>query len=138
MSESSIDQDVDAGDGLRVLLVEDEPLALKASQQYLSWVGCRVDAAANATKAFELAKLRVPDVVVCDWWLGGKRSGVDVARHLQQIHDVKVIFVTGQPLDELRDVTNDIAVFRYLRKPVALTVLAETIAEIRSSGYGSS
>lgn len=119
---------------LKVLLVEDEPAALEASRQYLSRSGWCVDAASNASQALQMAKQNIPDVLVCDWRLGDGGTGVDVARELQQLYPVKVIFVTAHPLDELREAAFDLDVLRYLRKPISLVILASTIEEIRKTG----
>ena len=114
----------------RVLIVEDEPSASEASKLFLSRRGFEVETATQADEAIEKALEYKPDVVVCDWQLGGPKSGVDVARELQQQNDVSIIFVTAYPLDELRDATTDIRVLRYLRKPISLISLAETIEAI--------
>lgn len=112
-----------------VLIVEDEPAAREASERYLVFVGYEVATAANAREAFEKAAVLDPDVVVCDWRLGEGPDGTTVARELQKRHNVPIIFVTAHPIDELRDVTEDILVSRYIRKPVQLTALAKAIDE---------
>jgi CheY-like chemotaxis protein len=118
--------------GVRVLIVEDEPSAREASMRFLDRCGCEVATAGEANEAIEQAEQLQPDVVVCDWQLGGSKTGVDVARELQQRYNVHIIFVTAYPLDELRNASNGIRVHRYLRKPISLNSLAETIASIPS------
>lgn len=112
-----------------VLIVEDEPAAREASERYLVFVGHEVATAANAREALEKAEALHPDVVVCDWRLGDGPDGTTVARELQKKHNVAIIFVTAHPIEELRDVTEDILVSRYIRKPVQLTALARAIDE---------
>lgn len=112
-----------------VLIVEDEPAAREASERYLIFIGHEVATAANASEALEKAEALDPDVVVCDWRLGSGPDGTTVARELQKRYNVPIIFVTAHPIEELRDVTEDILVSRYIRKPVQLTALARAIDE---------
>ncbi|MBT8086126.1 MAG: response regulator [Woeseia sp.] len=111
----------------RVLIVEDEAAAREASERYLGFVGHDVATAADANEAFARATAVNPEVAICDWRLGGGPDGTVVARELQQRYGTSIIFVTAHPLDELRDVTEDIRVTRYLRKPVQFPQLIEAI-----------
>lgn len=113
----------------KVLVVEDEPNAREASRLYLSHCGHEVTTAANAESAIQQAEEQQPDVLVCDWRLGAGGSGVDVAREIQRRYATPVIFVTAYPIDELVEATADLAVSRYLKKPVSLAVLAAAIAK---------
>jgi CheY-like chemotaxis protein len=119
---------VDTVDEIAVLIVEDEQLAREASERYLDHCGYRVATAASALQALDQAADMAPDVLVCDWRLGGDLDGVYIARQLQQRFGTRIVFVTAYPLDQLREVTGDLEVARYLRKPFSLTILAETIA----------
>ena len=110
-----------------VLIVEDEPAALRASELYLTHVGFDVATAANASEAMERAAEHIPDVVVCDWRLGAGPDGADVARELQRRHRAAIIFVTAHSIDDLRAVTKDIEVASYMRKPLQLSTLASAI-----------
>lgn len=114
----------------RVLVVEDEPSAREASQRYLAHCGYQVQAAADASAALASAADNPPDLAVCDWRLGGGDDGVDVARALQEAHGTAVIFATARPLDELREVTRDLNVTAYLRKPISLRALASVIESV--------
>jgi DNA-binding response OmpR family regulator len=113
----------------RILIVEDEPNAREASRLYLSHCGHDVATAADAESAIREAERQEPDVLVCDWRLGAGGSGVDVARAIQNRYATPVIFVTAHPIDELIEATADLAVSRYLKKPVSLAILAEAIAK---------
>lgn len=114
----------------RVLIVEDDPSAREASRLYLEHCGYDVMAAPNAEAAFRLALKNVPDVIVCDWHLGGGPSGVDVARCLQSEHGMPVIFMTAYPVEELREAANDIDIVCVLKKPLSLPVLVAALAEL--------
>jgi CheY-like chemotaxis protein len=66
-------------------------------------------------------------VLVSDWQLGGRLTGVDIARTLQQRYGLAVVLVTGKPLAHLRALCHDIDVSGYFRKPVSLASLARLI-----------
>jgi DNA-binding response OmpR family regulator len=113
----------------RVLVVEDEQSARDACERYLKIFGHDVAVAADAEEALALAKDRPPDVVICDWRLGGGPDGAHVARELQRRFDCSVIFVTAHPIDKLREATPDINVKQYMRKPVQLASVVKAIDE---------
>lgn len=115
---------------IRVLIVEDEPSAREASGRYLRHCGHNVDTAADASEALKLASAHPPDVAVCDWWLAGKRDGVEVARELQKKYGVSIIFVTAHPLEQLRNAARDLSVSRFMRKPLSLPKLAEALRTV--------
>jgi CheY-like chemotaxis protein len=113
----------------KIMIVEDEPNAREASRLYLSYCGHDVATAENAESAMRQAERQEPDVLVCDWRLGAGGSGVDVARAIQNRYATPVIFMTAYPIDELVEATADLAVSRYLKKPVSLAVLADAISK---------
>lgn len=115
---------------IRVLIVEDEASAREASRRYLEFMGYVVETAASASEAESTATDFRPQVVVCDWRLAGTRDGIDVARFMKSSYDARIILVTAYPLDELKDRTDGMGVNRYLRKPISLTALADTIDDI--------
>ena len=113
----------------RVLVVEDEPATLMATADYLAGLGHYVKAAADSQSAREEVERHCPEVVICDWRLGAGEDGVELARDLQQNMDVKIIFTTGYPIDDLRKVTQGLDVSDYFQKPVFLRRLADAIAK---------
>lgn len=116
--------------GLTVLIVEDEAAARVATLSYLQYCGHRVAAAGTATEAIEKARELHPDVLICDWQLGGCRDGIDVARLLQNEQDVDVIFVTAHALNELRKSAPDLRTVDCLRKPISLGTLAAAVGSV--------
>jgi CheY-like chemotaxis protein len=74
--------------GMRCLVVDDDPVILEASRTLLAQWGCRVDAVETAAEALRL--LAEPatryDVLLCDLQLAGAEDGmevIDAARRLQ-------------------------------------------------------
>jgi DNA-binding response OmpR family regulator len=117
---------------MNVLIVEDDSFAREASERYLDHLGYPVRAAASATEAESIAVRHTPDVVICDWRLGGKRDGAELARALQRRYGASIIFITAHPLNELRRRTGDLRVARYLRKPISLSILVNVLESIRA------
>jgi DNA-binding response OmpR family regulator len=112
----------------RVLIVEDDADARRAMQSYLQRRGLEIECASNAEEAIQRSSNRPPEVVICDWQLGGRTDGVGAAAEIQQRCGARVIFVTAHRLSHLRRVTGRISVAGYLRKPVTLSVLADVVA----------
>jgi CheY-like chemotaxis protein len=123
--------------GLRVLVVEDEDGSRIATRRYLQNCGHDVEAAGSATEALEKAAELRPEVLVCDWKLAGKQGedGIDVARYLQRMYGVAVIFVTAYTLNELRSNIGDLGSVDCLRKPVSLRTLAAVVDSVTAATH---
>jgi CheY-like chemotaxis protein len=124
MNKSMDDTTASAG---RVLVVEDEDASREALAEYLGQCGYQVESVGTAAAAMALSLRWRPDVLVSDWQLGGRLTGVDIARTLQQRYGLAVVLVTGKPLAHLRALCHDIDVSGYFRKPVSLASLARLI-----------
>ena len=111
---------------VRILLVEDEVDARRAIAHYLENRGHTVSTAGTAAEAIASAAQALPDVIVCDWRLNGD-NGVEVVRQLQRFGRCAAIFVTAEPLAELRSAAADLDVFSFLRKPVTLERIAAEV-----------
>ena len=79
----------------RVLIVEDEPMLVRALSQFLKRKGCQPVSCMNADDMHqEMAQSRF-DVVICDMHLPGG-SGVDLIREVIQEHkDMTCILVSA-------------------------------------------
>jgi DNA-binding response OmpR family regulator len=115
---------------VRVLVVEDERTTREGVQFLLERSGFDVRSAGDADHAISEAGDWHPDVLVCDWRLGGRRDGVDVAREVQATHGSEVIFITSHPLDALKRNANGVSVRYFLNKPVLPTVLIDALHSV--------
>jgi len=71
------------GFSMRILVVDDQRVALDAVREALEWRGhVVVGEASDATVAIEMAARVSPDVVLVDVWLG-EESGFDLVRALR-------------------------------------------------------
>lgn len=110
-----------------ILLVEDEAWA-RESGAYFEGLGFRVRTAARASEALRQARARLPDVLVVDIRLAGRRTGIDVALDLRrQRPDLPVIVQTGLSDVDLEPYRDHLAGLLVLRKPIRLLELAEII-----------
>lgn len=81
-------------EGLRVIIVEDEPLLLMEMEDMLEDAGCIVAGTATRTSAaLELAAASDYDVALLDMNLGGER--VDAVAECIAKRGLPIIFVTG-------------------------------------------
>jgi two-component system C4-dicarboxylate transport response regulator DctD len=82
-------------EGIRILLIEDDPTVRAGSEQAFRLVGLGVDAFSSAEAACKLITPGFPGIIVTDVKLPGM-SGLDLLRHVKAIDpDVPVILVTG-------------------------------------------
>ena len=84
--------------GTRVLVVDDNAPARDALRGLLAQWGCDVTAVEGGDEAVAQARVRRPDLVLCDLSLGDGDSGVRVVHELQREHGAGLAcaFVTGE------------------------------------------
>ena len=101
----------------RVLVVEDDDDARDALALILASQGYELETAGDGDAAIAIAQAFHPDVLICDWRLPGM-DGVSVARIIQDMEPIPVIFVTAHSVSDLRHRARDIRVHAYLPKPI--------------------
>ena len=116
---------------MRVLIVDDEPDARRRLAVMLAELDVLVvGEAANGAEALDLARERLPDVLLLDVVMPGV-DGLDVARHLRHLPPPRplVIFQTGHgeyAVEAFRQEAVD-----YVMKPVMPEQLAEALDRAR-------
>jgi two-component system response regulator AlgR len=116
---------------LRVLVVDDEPLAVERLQLLLARCeGVAIAGTANdGEAALRIAEAVAPDLVLLDIAMPGM-DGIDVARALSQSSvSPAVIFATA--FDNFAVTAFDIAAVDYLMKPVQLDRLQRALERAR-------
>jgi two-component system, OmpR family, response regulator RegX3 len=116
-----------AGDGERLLLVEDEPSIAQPFSRALAREGFVMVIAGTAEEARAALRDAPPDLVLLDLMLPDA-DGQELARELRASSDVPIIMVTARGSEADRVVGLDIA-DDYVVKPFPL---AETVARIRA------
>lgn len=119
---------VRASNGLgRVLLVDDEPLAVECISEYLDGRGYEVLPASSPRDALALAATRTIDVVVTDLRMGGMDGWQLVAELRRANPGLPALVVTGNA-DALAG--KEDASITVMRKPLALDRLEATLATL--------
>ena len=113
-----------------VLLVEDDPLVLRATRRILESLGCRVVACATAERALLALRHDHFDVVVSDICMKGI-DGVELLRRARALGaTVPFVLVSGVP-DSVRPMEGIAAgAYSYMTKPVAPDLLEATLAKL--------
>jgi two-component system, cell cycle response regulator CpdR len=111
-----------------ILIVEDDPVTARLLTLLLKNDGHDVKTVATAEDAIESGHQVHPDMVVTDWLLQSEKDGIDVARALHADNpEIKILFVTGLPTDQLRKRTRDLPLVEIFEKPLDLDILLETV-----------
>ena len=117
---------------LRVMVVDDEPLAVERLQLLLARLDdvTVVGTANDGEAALRIAEAVAPDLVLLDIAMPGM-DGIDVARALSGLAvDPAVVFVTA--FDNFAVAAFDVAAIDYLMKPVQSERLERALERVRS------
>jgi len=117
---------------LRVLIVDDYPIARRMFTTGLAGYGVDTCEAGDAAEAIAVAAEQSPDVVVLDLFLAGS-SGLEVARELRArkgSESVVIIALSGHASDDYRERAADAGCDLYLVKPCTTDQLVEAIEAI--------
>jgi two-component system KDP operon response regulator KdpE len=121
-------------DARHVLVVDDEPLILRALGASLGAAGYRVTTATDGASALEAAALRQPAAVVLDLRLPDI-DGVEVCRRLREWTDVPVIVVSAMDSEVEKIAALDAGADDYVTKPYSVgELLARLRASLRRAG----
>jgi len=106
-----------------------------ALQMFLSDEGYEVRTATSAENTVREGRSFRPDLLMVDYLLGPGDRGTDVARTLRNdLHDLKVLVMTGLPADEL-DSIKDLREYTVLYKPLDLEQVARSVAQLVGGGH---
>lgn len=82
----------------RAIVVEDEPLIAADIRGILERLGVEVTGeASSAEDAVRVADQGEPDIILADYNLDGRDTGIDAVLRINENHDCPVVFITGFP-----------------------------------------
>lgn len=88
--------DADPNFELRALIVEDEMLIAEELKERLSRLGFEVIGPVDsAEEGIAIATRELPDVILMDIRLKGKKDGIQEAQEIRQLVDLPIIYVTA-------------------------------------------
>jgi len=117
----------------RVVLLEDNDAVRTATELFLNLEGFETRSAASIAEAESiLAEMRPGDILITDYHLEGRLTGMDVLQQVRVRHgrDVPAILLSGDLQSMLRVVKTQIPHCRFLSKPVDTKALLGAIADL--------
>lgn len=116
--------------GANALVVEDEPLIAADLKDVLEDMGVAViGMARTAEQAAREVIRKTPDIVLADYNLDGRKTGVDAVTAFQEQHSCPVIFITGYPDEVLKgeDVEPDFVIVKPYRPEAVQAAVAHCL-----------
>jgi diguanylate cyclase (GGDEF)-like protein/PAS domain S-box-containing protein len=111
-----------------ILIVEDEHIAALDIQQSLEKEGYVVAGHANrGDTAFQLAKALCPDLVLMDIGLKGDMDGIETAKHIREVCDIPIIFLTALANQSILERARLVEPFGYILQPFNARELVDNI-----------
>jgi len=131
MNEGHVNS-VDTQGDVAVLLIDDEPLVLSTLGRILRQSGYRVIAVPTGAEAVRLVKEKCfqPDVVLLDMTIGDLPADTIVAELKQAEPSIRVLLISGYPLDDGATEVIDVGAHGYLQKPFSPDTLQQRIREL--------
>ncbi len=115
----------------RILIVDDEAGYRSTLQAILTAESYEVETAENGEDAIEASQRFCPDVLIADWKLKDRLSGLEVARALRASNPrLATIIITGYSVEQLKAEARDMEDMRVLEKPFGADDLLGMIREL--------
>jgi len=122
---------------LRVLVVDDNPVAREILQEPLSTLTARVDTVATGKEAIATVQQNdatVPyDIVFMDWRMPGM-DGLQTSRHIKGDETLKhppaIVLVTAFGREEVREEAERLQLEGFLVKPVTKSMIVDTLVNV--------
>jgi CheY-like chemotaxis protein len=120
-----------AAAGVKMLVVDDEPIIRQRLQELGENLGFEVAAAANGVEAIRLFRRISPDIVVLDLYMPGI-NGLTVMAKMREIDpECPIILITGYlSYDKLVQVSSGICPDGCLEKPLSIAKTANMILDM--------
>ncbi len=104
---------------IKVLIVEDEVLIIKAIKIFLEKSGFEVKEATTEKEVFNILNNFMPDIILMDIMLhNSEKNGIEIAKEILKKEDIPIIFVTAYTDKEIIEQVKSISPYGYLVKPI--------------------
>lgn len=121
------DQAGTSGQALKVLFVDDEEDFVRTMAERMEMRDLGGEIALSGQQALEMLEDDIPDVMVLDLRMPGI-DGMEVLRRVKKTFpQIEVVIMTGHGSDKDEDEARRLGAFDYLRKPVDIDDLMETV-----------
>ncbi|MBE7502825.1 MAG: response regulator [Verrucomicrobiales bacterium] len=122
---------------LRVLVVDDNPVAREILQEPLRTITAQVDAVASGREAITAVQAQDPtapyDIVFMDWRMPGM-DGLQASRHIKSDetlrHPPHIVLVTAFGREEIREEAERLQLDGFLVKPVTKSMIVDTLVNV--------
>ncbi|MGC4002343.1 MAG: response regulator [Pirellulales bacterium] len=119
--------------GLRIVVVEDNPDSAQTLRMLLKLLGHQVEVAFDGRSALDVCATFRPQVVISDLGLPGELNGFGVAKHLKSTTDRPtpyLIALSGYTQDQRAGDLSEMVFDLHLLKPVDLKRLKEVLSQV--------
>jgi len=123
------------GNGIKVLLVDDDANLVRSAGMYLRDAGYQVLEANSGEEGFKLAKTGLPDIIILDIEMAPGIDGPEVLGLLRQYpatEKIPVVFLTAKVDLDAMEATLDSEAQGYLLKPMSGGDLLDKIGDVLS------
>jgi DNA-binding response OmpR family regulator len=121
--------------GLKILVLDDEPMMVRALRTHLEMDGHEVLSATSALDAIAIVRAApLLQLALLDWELGTSLTGLDVGKHLMR-RGVPVFILSGHSKEEIRGTWLDplAGVLEFFEKPIEWAELKADIDRVERS-----
>lgn len=122
----------------KILIVDDDPSFLDATQILMEHEGHQVECASSGKNGFEAALVRHPDLVILDVMMESVLEGVQVSRNMHKnpaTRDIPILMVSAiTRTEEAHQFPKDENIFveSFLTKPVDPTMFVQKVRRLLS------
>ena len=118
----------------KILIVEDEIIIAHDLKQILNHENYEICGIADSyDEAVKIFCREHPQIILCDIYLKGEKTGIDFANKINALNNVPIVFITAFSSDELLSKISDKNHVSYITKPFTNTqvVAAVNLAKYR-------
>ncbi|GAB3019935.1 ATP-binding hybrid sensor histidine kinase/response regulator [Bowmanella dokdonensis] len=128
---------------LRVLVVDDVPLARNVLQDLLTELGIQADEAPGGEEAIEMVRASSQaghcyDAILMDWHMPGV-DGIEASKRIHQLRlsdSPRILMVTAYDKEEARRLVDYSVISQFLEKPVNLSALVDALTGLLAQRPG--